>query len=104
VQVYTLAGLLVGLAGFLQFGRVTVGDPTISAGLELDVIAAVVIGGASLSGGTGSVWATVLGAVMMAFLRNRCTALGWPNFVQEMIVGHIIIAAVAIDMLRRRRM
>jgi len=45
----------------------------------------------------------VCGAVMMAFLRNRCTALGWPNFVQEMIVGHIIIAAVALDMLRRRR-
>lgn len=104
VQVYGLGGLLVGLAGFLQFSRVTVGDPTISAGLELDVIAAVVIGGASLAGGTGSVWGTVFGAVMMAYLRNRCTAMGWPNFVQEMIVGHIIIVAVALDMLRRRRL
>jgi ribose transport system permease protein len=103
VQVYALAGLLVGVAGFFQFARITGGDPTISVGLELDVIAAAVIGGASLSGGAGSVWGTVCGAVMMAFLRNRCTALGWPNFVQEMIVGHIIIAAVALDMLRRRR-
>jgi ribose transport system permease protein len=102
VQVYVLAGGLVGIAGFLQFARITGGDPTISVGLELDVIAAAVIGGASLSGGAGSVWGTVCGAVMMAFLRNRCTALGWPNFVQEMIVGHIIIAAVALDILRRR--
>lgn len=102
-QVYTLCGACVGVAGLLQFGRVTVGDPTISVGLELDVVAAVVIGGASLAGGTGSVWATVAGAVMMAFLRNRCTALGWPNFVQEMIVGHIIVIAVAMDFVRRRR-
>src|SRR5690606_32022238 len=101
--VYTVAGLFTGLAGLLQFARLTQGDPTIAVGLELDVIAAVVIGGASLSGGQGSIAGTLAGAVLMAYLRNRCTVLGWPNFVQEMIVGHIIIVAVAIDQWRLRR-
>jgi ribose transport system permease protein len=103
VQVYALGGLFAGLAGLLQFGRVTVGDPTISVGLELDVIAAVVIGGASLSGGAGSVLGAVTAAALMALLRNRFIVYGWPNFAQEMIVGHIIIAAVAIDQWRRAR-
>ena len=67
------------------------------------MIAAVVIGGASLSGGSASVLGTLAGAVMIAYLRNRCAVLGWPNHVQEMIVGHIVILAVAVDLWRRRR-
>lgn len=102
VQAYAIGGMAAGLAGVLQFGRVTVGDPSISVGLELDVIAAVVIGGGSLAGGRASVVGTVLAAVLMALLRNRFVAVGWPNFVQEIIVGHIIILAVAADVLRRR--
>lgn len=102
-QVYVVCGLLVGIAGLLQFGRLTVGDPTIAGGLELDAVAAAVIGGASLSGGTGSVLGAVCGAVMMAYLRNRCTALEWPNYVQEIIVGHIILLAVGLDQIRRAR-
>jgi ribose transport system permease protein len=101
VQVYTVCGLLVGLAAVLQFGRLTVGDPTIAIGMELDAVAAAVIGGASLAGGTGSVLGTVCGAFMMAYLRNRCTAMEWPNYVQEIIVGHIILLAVGIDHARR---
>lgn len=97
---YVLCGVLVGIAACLQFGRITVGDPTLNAGLELEAIAAAVIGGAALTGGTGSILGTVIGAVMMAYLRNRCAALGWPNFVQDMLVGHLIIAAVAIDRVR----
>lgn len=104
VCVYVIAGLLVGLAGVLQFARLQSGDPTVAVGLELDVIAAVVIGGASLSGGSASVAGTLAGAVMMAYLRNRCVVLGWPNWVQEIIVGHIIILAVALDQWRARRM
>lgn len=103
VQVYAVCGALVGVAGLLQFGRLTVGDPTGGGGYELAAIAAVVIGGASLSGGQASILGTVIGAVMMAYLRNRCDALQWPTFVQEIIVGHIIIVAVAIDQWRRRR-
>jgi ribose transport system permease protein len=101
--VYMTAGLFVGLAGLFQFARLTQGDPTASAGLELEVIAAVVIGGASLSGGQASIAGTLAGAALMALLKNRGAALSWPNFVQEIIAGHIIIAAVALDQWRRRR-
>ncbi len=103
VCIYALAGVLTGLAGFMQFARLTQGDPTVAAGLELDVIAAVVIGGGSLAGGQGSMYGTLAGAVLMSYLRNRCTVLGWSNFTQEMIVGHIIIVAVAVDQWRMRR-
>ncbi len=103
IMVYVTAGLFVGLAGLLQFARLTQGDPTVAIGIELDVIAAVVIGGASLSGGRGSVLGALVGAFMMAYMKNRCVRLGWPSFVQEMIVGHIIIVAVAIDLWRQRR-
>ncbi|MDQ7012937.1 MAG: ABC transporter permease [Planctomycetota bacterium] len=103
IMVYVSAGLFVGLAGLLQFARLTQGDPTVAIGIELDVIAAVVIGGASLSGGRGSVLGALVGAFMMAYMKNRCVRLGWPSFVQEMIVGHIIIIAVAIDLWRQRR-
>jgi ribose transport system permease protein len=103
VYIYVLAGVLTGLAGLMQFARLTQGDPTVAIGVELDVIAAVVIGGGSLAGGQGSMIGTLAGAFLMAYLRNRCTVLGWSNFVQEMIVGHIIIVAVAIDQWRVRR-
>lgn len=103
ITVYTIGGLLVGLAGVLQFARLGgSGDPTVQIGLELKAVAAVVIGGASLSGGYASIAGTLCGALLMALLDNRCTALGWPNFVQEMVVGHIIIIAVAIDRWRAR--
>lgn len=103
ISFYIFAGVMTGLAGMLQFGRLTQGDPTVAVGLELDVIAAVVIGGGSLAGGQGGILGTLAGAFLMAFLRNRCTVLGWSNYVQEMIVGHIIIIAVALDQWRLRR-
>ncbi len=104
IGIYVLAGVLTGVAGVMQFARLTQGDPTVAIGLELDVIAAVVIGGGSLSGGQGSIVGTLAGAFLMAYLRNRCTVLGWQNYTQEMIVGHIIIIAVAVDQWRVRRM
>jgi len=94
--------MCTGLAGLMEFSRLTVGDPTVSMGLELDVIAAVVIGGGSLSGGEGSVLGTIIGAFMMAFLRNGCNLTGIPNFVQEIIIGTIIIIAVAIDRIHNK--
>lgn len=103
IMVYTLGGVMVGLAGVLQFARLGgSGDPTVQIGLELKAVAAVVIGGASLAGGHASIAGTLCGALLMALLDNRCTALGWPNFVQEMVVGHIIIIAVAVDRWRAR--
>jgi ribose/xylose/arabinose/galactoside ABC-type transport system permease subunit len=101
--VYTLGGLFAGLAGLMQFSRLTVGDPTVAVGLELDVIAAVVIGGGSLSGGEGSVLGTMVGALIMTVIASGCTQMGMPNWVQEIITGAIIVVAVALDRLRHRR-
>ena len=79
------------------------GDPTVAAGSELDIIAAVVIGGGSLSGGEGSILGSMIGALIMAFLRNGCQQVGWPNYIQEIIIGAIIVVAVAIDRWRSDR-
>jgi ribose transport system permease protein len=99
--IYVLCGVCAGLAGGLQFARLTVGDPTTALGKELDVIAAVVIGGGSLAGGSGSILGSLLGAFLMTILANGCTLLGVPNYVQDMLVGGIIVAAVALDRWRR---
>jgi ribose transport system permease protein len=103
VLVYVLGGVFAGLAGVLQFSYLTVGDPTTATGLELDIIAAVVIGGASLNGGQGSIAASLIGAMIMTVVANGCTKVGLSNSVQEIVTGGIIIFAVALDGLRRRR-
>jgi ribose transport system permease protein len=103
VLVYGLSGLFCGLSGVMEFSRLTVGDPTVAVGLELDIIAAVVIGGGSLNGGEGSILGTMVGVLIMSFLRNGCTMMGWPNYIQEIIIGAIIVIAVTLDRLRHRR-
>lgn len=102
LAVYVLAGVFVGLAGLMQFSRLTVGDPTVASGLELDVIAAVVIGGASLTGGQGSVFGSILGAIFMTTIGAGCSQMGFPSYVQEIVTGVIIVAAVALDRIRAR--
>jgi ribose transport system permease protein len=102
VLIYSVAGIFFGLAGLMQLSRLTQGDPTVAIGLELDIIAAVVIGGASLSGGTGSVLGSMIGALTMAVLRNGSNQMGWPTFMQEIIIGIVIIIAVGVDKLRQR--
>lgn len=99
--VFALAGLMAGIAGTMQFSRLTVGDPTVAEGLELDVIAAVVIGGGSLSGGQGSVVGSLIGAVIMATVRAGGSQMGMPNWVQQIATGAIIVLAVAIDRWRQ---
>ena len=103
VLVFTICGAFGGLAGLMQFSRLTVGDPTVAVGLELNVIAAVVIGGGSLSGGEGSILGTLVGALLMTTIASGCTQMGLPNWVQEIITGAIIVVAVAVDRLRHRR-
>jgi ribose transport system permease protein len=103
ILIYAIAGLFCGLSGVMEFSRLTVGDPTVAVGLELDIIAAVVIGGGSLSGGEGSILGTMIGVLIMAFLRNGCTMMGWPNYIQEIIIGVIIVVAVTLDRLRHRQ-
>ncbi|HYE33675.1 MAG TPA: ABC transporter permease [Methylomirabilota bacterium] len=101
--IYGLAGLFFGLAGLMQLSRLTQGDPTVAIGLELDIIAAVVIGGASLNGGTGSILGSMIGALIMAVLRNGSNQMGWPTYMQEIIIGVVIILAVGLDKLRQWR-
>jgi ribose transport system permease protein len=103
IFVYAFAAALAGVAGVLEFSTLTVGDPTDSIGLELEVIASVVIGGASLSGGEGSVFGSLIGACLMTVIKTGCTHMGLPNWVQELVTGTIIIVAVTLDRLRTRR-
>jgi ribose transport system permease protein len=102
IAVYTLGGLFVGIAGTYQFARLSSGNPMSGIGMELKFIAAVVIGGGSLTGGRGSVLGTVTGAVMMAVIASGCTLLGWRNPIQDIVIGAIIIAAVTLDQIRQR--
>jgi ribose transport system permease protein len=100
VSIYGLAGLLFGLSGVMQMSRLRQGDPTVAIGTELDVIAAVVIGGGSLNGGVGTILGSMIGASIMAVLRNGSQQMGWPNYIQEIIIGAIIVVAVALDRVR----
>jgi ribose transport system permease protein len=103
VLIYVLAGCFFGLAGLFQLSRLRQGDPTVAVGLELDIIAAVIIGGASLNGGVGTVLGSMIGALIMAVLRNGSQQMGWPTYFQEIIIGLVIIVAVFLDRLRQGR-
>jgi ribose/xylose/arabinose/galactoside ABC-type transport system permease subunit len=102
IAVYTLSGLFVGIAGMYQFARLSSGEPTSGIGLELKVIAAVVIGGGSLSGGQGTILGTLTGAAVMGAIVSGCTHL--QNPLQYIIIGSIIIAAATLDQFRQRRL
>lgn len=102
VQIYALCGAFTGIAAVMQCSYLTVGDPTSAAGLELDVIAAVVIGGGSLGGGEGGAVGSIAGALIMAVLRNGSNMLGVPHYVQEIMIGAIIVGAVLIDRQKHR--
>jgi ribose/xylose/arabinose/galactoside ABC-type transport system permease subunit len=104
IAVYTLAGLFVGMAGVYQFARLSSGNPVSGLGYELRFIAAVVIGGGSLSGGRGSVLGTLTGAAIMAVIASGCTLLELRNPTQDIILGLIIVAAVTLDQFRQRRL
>lgn len=100
--VYAICGLLTGLAGMIESSRLMTGQPTAGQGYELPAIAAVVIGGASLRGGEGGVVGTLIGAFIMGLLSNGCDLLNIQPFVQQAIIGAVIILAVSVDELRKR--
>jgi len=104
IVVYSIAGLLTGVAGLFQFAVLSgEGDPNQGIGKELPVIAAVVIGGGSLSGGRGSILGTISGACMMSVIQHGCVTLDIRTSLQKVIIGVIIIAAVSVDQFRQRR-
>ncbi len=104
IVVYMLAGFFAGLAGLMQFSYGGgIGEPTAAISYELYVIAAVVIGGGSFLGGEGSVLGTVIGAFIIAILYMGGQQMDWPKFVQEIVIGSIIIIAVALDRLRHAK-
>ncbi len=103
VFVYAAAGAFAGLSGLMLMSYQEQGDPTGAVGLELEVIAAVVIGGGSLSGGEGSILGSLVGAMIMTVIRTGCQLNGWPPWVTQIVTGSVIVVAVAVDRLRHRR-
>jgi ribose transport system permease protein len=101
--VYTLCGLFSGLGGVLMASRLNSAQPALGAGYELDAIAAVVIGGTSLSGGEGSILGTIIGAFIISTLTNGLRILSVPQEWQMVVTGGIVVMAVFLDILRRRR-
>lgn len=102
--VYAISGMLTGLAGMIEASRLMSGQPTAGQGYELQVIAAVVIGGGSLRGGEGSVIGTLIGAFIMGLLSNGSDLLGISPYLQQAIIGAVIILAVTVDELRKRKL
>jgi ribose/xylose/arabinose/galactoside ABC-type transport system permease subunit len=97
MAVYTLCGLLAGLAGILLTSRVTTGQPNAGAGFELDAIAAAVIGGTSTTGGKGTIMGTLIGALLIGVINNGLDLLNVSSYYQQVVMGTIIIGAVVLD-------
>ena len=102
IWVYIAAGTLAGIAGIAQASRLDSSEPSAGLGYELDTIAAVVIGGASLSGGIGGIGGTIVGVLIIGVLHNGLNLIGVSPFIQQVIIGAVIAVAVMADTLRRK--
>ncbi len=100
---YCILGALTGLAGTIETARLVTGVPTAGEGYELNVIAAVVIGGGSLSGGQGTIIGTIIGSLIMGVLSNGANLLGISPFIQKIVIGSVIVLAVTFDEFQRRK-
>ena len=101
-QVYMLCGVLSALSGILLASRMNSGQPNAGLMYELDVIAAVVVGGASLFGGRGSIVGTFVGAMLIGVSRNGLNLLNVNSYIQQIIVGLVILVAVMLDQMRKK--
>lgn len=102
LSVYSISGLLAGLAGILLASRITTGQPNAGAGFELDAIAAVVIGGTSTTGGRGSMTGTLIGVLLIGVINNGLDLLNVTSYYQQVVMGIIIIGAVVLDSLNQK--
>jgi fructose transport system permease protein len=103
LSVYTFAGLLYGIGAWLALGRIPNADPNALQSANLDSITAVVIGGTSLFGGRGSLWGTLIGTLIVSVLRNGLTLTGIDPLWQDLVTGILVISAVALDQISRRK-
>lgn len=103
VTVYALSGLFAGLAGMVLAGRLSSAQPQAGVSYELDAIAACVIGGASLAGGSGRASGTLIGAILLAVIRNGLNILNVSSFWQQVVIGLVIALAVGFDVLREKK-
>jgi ribose transport system permease protein len=99
---YTFCGALAGLGGVLLASQLKSGSPTYGLSYELDVIAAVVVGGASLSGGEGRIFGSLIGSLIIAVIRNGMNLTGVESYDQKVVLGLVILGAVLLDQLKRR--
>jgi ribose transport system permease protein len=104
VVTYSLHGLLTGIAGIVLTARMNSGQPTMGQGIELDIIAAVVIGGTSLSGGEGGLLGTIIGTLLITVLNNGLTLLNVNSYLQGLLIGIVILISVFIDKRRKDRL
>ena len=102
LSVYSISGLLAGLAGILLASRITTGQPNAGAGFELDAIAAVVIGGTSTAGGRGTMTGTLIGVLLIGVINNGLDLLNVTSYYQQVVMGIIIIGAVIVDSLNQK--
>lgn len=103
IIVYGFSGLMCGISGIILLARINSGQPSIGNMYELDAIAAAVIGGTSLSGGEGTIVGTIIGALIMSVLKNGLNLTHVSQFWQQVIIGFVVIIAVFIDIMRRRK-
>ena len=100
--VYTLSGFMAGMAGIVSVGRLASANGNAGSTYDNDAIAACIVGGASFTGGKGTIWGTLIGALLMAVIRNGLNLAGAKNDVQYIVIGSVIILAVTIDVFRIR--
>ncbi len=102
IKIYAISGISIGLAAIVYMSRLSAAQPTAGQSYEMEAIAAAVIGGVSMSGGSGSVFGTLIGAVTVAVIRNGLVLLGVQSYFTQIVVGAIIVVAVSIDFIRKR--
>lgn len=103
IIIYTISGIMCALASIVVIGRMNGSTPIVGQSYELEAIAGVAIGGAAMSGGSGTIWGTLIGVIMVQVIRNGMNMLGLSPYYQQIIIGAIIIFAVGIDCFRRRK-